>query len=154
DVLETVPEQDQKTAAPVPQLTGHIELKQLSFRYDPLSPYVLTNISITIRPGQKVALVGRTGAGKSSLAKLLLGLYQPTAGEILYDDIPLSTLNYRSLRQQFGVIHQETQLFSGSIRQNIAFGDTQIPLEQIIEAARQAGIHDEIMQMPMGYETL
>ncbi|HKX31360.1 MAG TPA: peptidase domain-containing ABC transporter [Blastocatellia bacterium] len=154
DVLEAAPEQDPQTTLGTPQMTGQIEIRRLGFRYDAISPPALIDISITIRPAQKVALVGRTGAGKSSLAKLLLGLYPPTAGEILYDGLPLSALNYRQLRRQFGVIHQETQLFSGSIRQNIAFCDMQMPLDRVIEAARLSMIHDEIMQMPMGYETL
>jgi ABC-type bacteriocin/lantibiotic exporter with double-glycine peptidase domain len=129
-------------------------LKQVGFRYDPHAPWVLRDISVTIAPGQKVALVGRTGSGKSTLAMLLLGLYPPTEGEILYDGIPLQHLNYRTLRSQFGVVLQESFLFSGSIRQNIAFNDPSLSLEQVIEAARLAVIHDEIVRMPMGYETL
>jgi ATP-binding cassette, subfamily B, bacterial len=154
DVLETAPEQNPKETGGVPRLTGRIEIRKLSFRYNSSSPLILNDISILMRPGQKVALVGRTGAGKSTLAKLLLGLYQPTAGEILYDNAPLSTLNFRLLRQQVGVIHQETQLIGGSVRQNIAFGRPEMPMDQVVKAARQAMIHDEIMQMPMGYETL
>jgi ABC-type bacteriocin/lantibiotic exporter with double-glycine peptidase domain len=137
-----------------PRLTGRIELKHVSFRYDSNAPWVLRDISVTIEPGQKVALVGRTASGKSTLAKLLLGLYTPSEGEILYDGIPLQSLNYRTLRSQFGTVLQESFLFSGSIRQNIAFNDPSLSLEQVIEAARLAAIHDEIIQMPMGYETM
>jgi ABC-type bacteriocin/lantibiotic exporter with double-glycine peptidase domain len=114
---------------------------------------VLRNVSLTIEPGQKVALVGRTGSGKSTLAMLLLGLYAPTEGEILYDGVPLQRLNYRAVRSQFGVVLQEPFLFSGSIRQNIAFSNPDLALEQVIEAARLAAIHEDIIRMPMGYET-
>jgi ABC-type bacteriocin/lantibiotic exporter with double-glycine peptidase domain len=114
---------------------------------------VLRDISVTIEPGQKIALVGRTGSGKSTLAMLLLGLYQPTNGDILYDGQPFRHLNYRSLRSQFGVVLQEAFVFSGSIRENIAFNTPGLALDRVKDAARLAAIHDEIMQMPMGYET-
>jgi len=154
DVLAAEPEQDLQVVQHTPRLTGRIELKHVSFRYDSNAPWVLRDISVTIEPGQKVALVGRTASGKSTLAKLLLGLYTPSEGEILYDGIPLQNLNYRTLRSQFGTVLQESFLFSGSIRQNIAFNDPSLSLEQVIEAARLAAIHDEIIQMPMGYETM
>lgn len=154
DVVEAEPEQDLQEVQPAPPLTGRIELKHVNFRYDPYAPLVLHDISVTIEPGQKVALAGRTGSGKSTLAKLLLGLYTPTEGDIFYDGISLQCLNYRSLRSQFGVVLQESFLFSGSIRQTIAFNDPNLSLERVMKAARLAHIHDEIMQMPMGYETL
>jgi ATP-binding cassette, subfamily B, bacterial len=84
----------------------------------------------------------------------LLGLYIPTEGEIRYDGIPLQNLDYRALRSQFGVVLQEFFMFNGSIRQNIAFNDPGLPLERIVKAAQTAAIHDEILEMPMGYETM
>ncbi len=154
DVLEAEPEPDWGLAQPAPRLTGGMELRNVSFRYDPNAPPVLRDISVTVEPGQKVALVGRSGSGKSTLAKLLLGLYVPTEGEILYDSMSLRGIDRRGLRSQFGVVLQEPFLFSGSIRRNIAFNDPSLPLQQVIEAARLAGIHDEVLRMPMGYETL
>lgn len=154
DVLESEPEQDERTVLDTPTLSGKIELREVSFRYDPNAPLVLKDISVAIEPRQKVAVVGRTGSGKSTLGKLLLGLYPPTSGEILYDGISLQDLNYRTLRTQFGVVLQESLLFSGSIRENISFNDPALEFEQIIEAARMAAIHDDIQEMPMGYETL
>jgi ABC-type bacteriocin/lantibiotic exporter with double-glycine peptidase domain len=153
DVVEAEPEQAPAIVQGTPRLTGRIELRNVSFRYAPSAPMVLDNMSLTIEPGQKVALVGRTGSGKSTLAMLLLGLYAPTEGEILYDGLPLQRLNYRALRSQFGVVLQEPFLFSGSIRQNIAFSNPNLHLDQVVEAARRAMIHEEISVMPMGYET-
>lgn len=153
DVLDAKPEQapgDGMTRT----LVGRIDLSNVSFRYDSNAPLVLRDISLSVKPGQKVALVGPTGSGKSTLALLLLGLYTPTEGEILYDGVPLQAFNYRSLRGQFGVVLQESFLFSGSIRQNIALNSPSLPLEETIKAATLAGIHDDIARMPMAYETI
>jgi ABC-type bacteriocin/lantibiotic exporter with double-glycine peptidase domain len=153
DVLDAAPEQEPSQVRAAPRLRGHIALQQVSFRYAPTAPLVLRNISLTIEPGQKIALVGRSGSGKSTLARLLLGLYQPTAGDVLYDGMPLPALNWRTLRGQFGVVLQEPVLFSGSIRQNIAMHNPGLGLEQVQAAARMAAIHEEIMALPMGYDT-
>lgn len=154
DIFMTEPEQTIDTAQDAPPLTGQIELRNVSFRHTTYSEWVLQNISVKIQPGQKVAIVGRSGSGKSTLARVLLGLFLPTSGEILYDDFPLQTLNYRTLRQQFGIVLQETFLFSGSIRQNISFSKPSIAVEAVMQAAKMAVIHDDIASMPMGYETL
>lgn len=146
-------DRDKNTALPVKRLSGQIELQDVSFSYAPHLPPVLRDISLTIAPGQKIALVGRTGAGKSTLARLLLGLYPPTGGQIYYDGLSIRQLDYRWLRSQFGVALQDVFLMSGSIRQNIAFNAPDLPLAQVIQAAKVAAIHDEIMRLPMGYET-
>lgn len=154
DVIEAEPEQDAGRVRHTPALSGRIVLSDICFQYDRHGPLVLRGISLEIAPGQKVALVGRSGSGKSTLAALLLGLYPPGDGEIRYDDIPLQQLNYRTLRGQFGVVLQEPFLFSGSIRQNIAFSAPGCSFDQVVAAAQLAAIHDEIVRMPMGYETL
>jgi ABC-type bacteriocin/lantibiotic exporter with double-glycine peptidase domain len=155
DVAQAVPEQEESDdIQPTPPLTGSIAVKGLSFRYDANAPLVLQDISFSVRPGQKVAIVGQTGSGKSTLAKLLLALYEPTAGSIEYDNLPLTQLSYRSLRRQIGVVLQESFLFNGPIRHNIAFNDPDMSLEQVVTAARQAAIHQDITQMPMGYESV
>jgi len=154
DVLEAEPEQLPSRKITFTKLSGGIELHNISFRYDTNAPLVLKNISCLIEPGQKVALVGATGCGKSTLAMLLLGLFPPTRGEIYYDDLSLSELNLQALRSQFGIVLQEPIIFSDSIRQNIIFGNPGIDTQEVIEAAKRASLHDEIMKMPMGYETI
>lgn len=154
DIVEAEPEQDSQSVAQPPQLLGQIELKNVSFRYTPNAAVVLRNINLCVQTGQKVALVGRTGSGKSTLGRLLLGLYSPTEGEILYDGIALRSLDYRAVRRQFGVVLQESTLFSGSIRENIALNDPSMDLDQVVQATQAAAIHEDILQMPMGYETI
>ncbi|GCE23817.1 peptidase domain-containing ABC transporter [Dictyobacter kobayashii] len=153
DVYQADVEQDIHAVQPPPTLTGHIELDHLSFRYNPQLPMVLTDLSLVIEPGQKIALVGQTGSGKSTLGKLLLGLYNPTSGEIYYDGISLQTMNYQAVREQIGVVIQESGIFSGSIRQNIAFAHPDVDMDQIIWASKQACLHEDIAAMPMRYET-
>ncbi|KAA9378332.1 peptidase domain-containing ABC transporter [Microbispora cellulosiformans] len=152
DILAAEPEPS--TGIEVLRLRGGIELRGVGFRHDPRGAWTLRDVSLVVRPGQKVALVGPSGSGKSTLARLLLALYRPTAGEIRYDGVPAAELNPRSLRRQFGVVTQEPSLFTGTIRENIALNLPEAGLDRIAEAARIAGLHDEIMAMPMGYETI
>jgi len=154
DMVDAEPEQDRDRVQAAPPLAGRIELRNVGFRYGPNSPWVLRGVSATIEPGQKVAVVGRSGPGKSTLARLRIGPYGPPEGEILYDGIPLERLDYRTLRLQVGVVLQESLVFSGSIRKNIAFNDPDLSLDEVVRAAKLAAIHDDILQMPMGYETL
>jgi ATP-binding cassette subfamily B protein len=153
DITQAVPEQDSKMVPQAPRLKGGIELRNVSFRYDVQSPRVLRDISLTIYPGQKVALVGRTGSGKSTLAKLLLGLYTPTEGNIEYDGVPLHSMNLQSVRKQWGTALQEPFLLSSSLRENISMQSPEISEAEMIRAAVRAEIHDDVMRMPMGYET-
>ncbi len=154
DVTEAEPEQKEQEVQQPPQLTGNIRLEHVSFSYAADVPEVLHGIDLAVEAGQKVAIVGPSGSGKSTLGKLLLGLYVPTKGTILYDGIPLQQLNYREVRRQFGVVLQEFALFSGSVLSNIALNNPTIDKEQVVEAAEIAAIHEDIMDMPMGYETL
>ncbi|HTK06759.1 MAG TPA: peptidase domain-containing ABC transporter [Ktedonobacteraceae bacterium] len=154
DVLKAEPEQDVQQVRTPPKLTGRIEIRNVSFQYAPTMPWILNDLSVNIRPGQKVALVGKTGSGKSTLGKLCIGLMTPTKGTILFDGIPLQTLNYREVRSQFGVVLQEAFIFSGSVRENIALNHPAMDMQAIVQAAQAAAIHDDIEKMPMGYETL
>ncbi|MER6173112.1 peptidase domain-containing ABC transporter [Streptosporangium sp. NPDC001681] len=152
DILASEPEPSE--GIEVLRLRGAVELRGVGFRHDPRGPWVVRDVSVSIRPGQKVALVGASGSGKSTLARLLLTLHTPVEGEILYDGVPASELNLRTLRRQFGVVGQATSLFNGSIRENIALNLPDAPLERVVAAAEVAALHEEIMAMPMGYETV
>ena len=153
-VLRVPAAQELGSVRPAPTLTGRIEIDDVSFRYDESSAWAVRGVSVEIEPGMKVALVGRTGSGKSSLAKLILGLYEPTHGEVRFDGIPLAELDHRTVRAQCGVVMQEPRVFNGTIRQNIAFHDPAMSLATIVRAAKLAELHDDIMRMPMSYDTL
>ncbi|MEU5864598.1 peptidase domain-containing ABC transporter [Nonomuraea sp. NPDC047529] len=152
DILASEPEPS--NGIEVLRLRGSVELRGVSFRHDPRAPWTVRDVSVSIRPGQKVALVGSSGSGKSTLARLLLALHTPVLGEIRYDGVPAAELNLRTLRRQFGVVTQDPSLFSGSIRENIALNEPGASLERVVAAARLAALHDEITDMPMGYETM
>lgn len=153
DVLDAKPEYLAGETRSLPRLSRTIEFRNVYFQYDTGEP-VLRNISFVIESGKKVAIVGETGSGKSTLALLLLGLYLPSQGEILFDGVQVSNLELKSLRSKFGVVLQEPFLFNTSIRNNIAFSNPGLQLGSIMEAAHVAHIHHEIEQMPLQYETL
>ncbi|TYB50504.1 peptidase domain-containing ABC transporter [Nonomuraea sp. PA05] len=152
DILAAEPEPSD--GIEVLRLRGAVELRGVGFRHDPRGPWTVRDVSVAVRPGQKVALVGASGSGKSTLARLLLALHDPVEGEIRYDGVPAAELNLRTLRRQFGVVTQDPSLFNGSIRENIALNDPGAPMERVVAAARLAALHDEIAAMPMGYETI
>ncbi|MFK3780131.1 peptidase domain-containing ABC transporter [Agrobacterium sp. NPDC089420] len=135
-------------------LAGALEMRNLSFRYAEREAWVLKDVSLTIKPGQSVVFVGPSGGGKSTLLKLLMGLYPPNEGEVLVDDLPLNTLGMRTYRGQIGAVMQDDQLFAGTIADNIAFFDPDIDLARVETVAGLVGLHDEILRMPMGYMTL
>ncbi|AOW98421.1 peptidase C39 [Moorena producens PAL-8-15-08-1] len=156
DVLDAEPEEDLLNQArqSLPSIQGHIAFDNVTFRYHPESDLnVLENLSFQVKPGQMVALVGRSGSGKTTISKLVLGLYPPTDGKVLIDGLDLTTLSLGSLRSQVGVVDQDTFLFGGTIRENISLGHPAASLDEIIEAARLAGADEFIKQLPMGYET-
>ncbi len=154
DVLETPKEQERGEVPRAGRLGGRITLDDVSFRYGPAAPLVVRDVSLDVAPGSFVALVGSSGAGKSTLANLCLGLYRPTSGRILFDGVDLEGLELRSVRSQLGIVSQQPYLFGISIRDNIALADPALPLSKVTEAAMLAHIHDDVMAMPMGYDTL
>jgi ABC-type bacteriocin/lantibiotic exporter with double-glycine peptidase domain len=131
-----------------------VELSHVSFRYDDDSPYILNDLSLKIKPGEYVAIVGRTGCGKSTLMRLLLGFEKPEKGAIYYDGRDMSKLDLRSLRRRIGAVMQSGSLFQGDIYSNIVISAPQLTLEDAWEAAEMAGIADDIRAMPMGMQTL
>ncbi|NEO43781.1 MAG: ATP-binding cassette domain-containing protein [Moorea sp. SIO4A3] len=156
DVLDAEPEEDLLNQArqSLPSIQGHIAFDNVTFRYHPESDLnVLENLSFQVKPGQMVALVGRSGSGKTTISKLVLGLYPPTDGKVLIDGLDITSLSLGSLRSQVGVVDQDTFLFGGTIRENISLGHPAASLDEIIEAARLAGADEFIKQLPMGYET-
>jgi ATP-binding cassette, subfamily B, bacterial len=154
DVLNTKPEQSGQDAARVPKLTGRVTLQEVAFRYNERAPLAVRDVSVDIKPGTTVAIVGRSGCGKSTLASLIAGLYRPVGGRILFDGHDLARLDLRALRRQIGIVFQQPYLFAGSIRSNIALGDPGLSLDRVIAAARAAAVHEDIDAMPMGYDTL
>ncbi len=153
EVFDTPKEQDLREASPPGTLSGRIEVEDVSFRYGPLAPLVVREVSVEIVPGELLGIVGRSGSGKSTLASLLFGLHMPSEGRILYDGSNLETLDLQQVRQQLGIVTQHPFLFGASIRRNIALNEPDAPLTRVIEAARKAEIHDDIATMPMGYDT-
>jgi ATP-binding cassette subfamily B protein len=154
DVFDTEPEADFERLVDVSSLSGAIRLEDVSFRYGERSPLVVRDVSLDIQAGQFIAIVGPSGSGKSTLATLLVALYAPTSGRVLYDGRDLASLNPRAVRRKMGIVVQKPYLFASSVRSNIALADPALPLDTIMEAAKAASVHDEIMAMPMQYETL
>jgi ABC-type bacteriocin/lantibiotic exporter with double-glycine peptidase domain len=140
--------------APVTSVSGSIELSHVSFRYEENAPWVLRNLSLKIRAGEYVAIVGRTGCGKSTLVRLLLGFEKPQNGAVYYDGRDLDTIDPRSLRRKMGVVTQDGQLFQGDIFANITISAPWLTLDEAWEAAELAGIADDIRDMPMGMQTM
>ena len=136
------------------RLSGGVELNNVSFGYDENMPLVIDNLSLKIRPGQYVAIVGKTGCGKSTLMRLLLGFEHPKKGAIYYDGKDLEKIELRSLRRRIGVVMQNGKLFQGDIYSNIVISAPWLSLQDAWEAAELAGIADDIKSMPMGMDTM
>jgi ABC-type bacteriocin/lantibiotic exporter with double-glycine peptidase domain len=156
DVLEAEPERaisPRRAHARATRLAGSIEARDLAYRFTADGPLVVSGVSFTVRPGEKLGIVGATGSGKSTILMLLLGLYRPTAGEVFYDGVPLSELDPREVRQCCGVVLQDSAVFGGSIRNNIEINAPGSSREQLNRASRIAGIADEIARFPLGYDT-
>ena len=154
DVHAAPPEQSRDVVRANPRLRGAIDVERVSFRYAPIDPLVVDDVSLSIRAGELVAIVGRSGSGKTSLANLLAGLHPPSSGRVLFDGVSVADLDLRALRAQLGIVTQRTHLFAASIRANIALGDPALSLPAIARAAKCAAIDEDIDAMPMGYETL
>lgn len=149
---------DVRTEAPaqrqsLPNIHGDIVFDHVDFRYRPDGPKVLKDVTLHIKPGQIVGIVGRSGSGKSTVAKLLQRLYLPECGSLRIDGVDLAIADPAWLRRQVGVVLQENRLFNRSVRENIALTNPAAPLEAVIRAATLAGAHEFITALPEGYDT-
>lgn len=154
DILDLQPEiQEIADAKPLPYIKGDVRFENVSFSYNPNEP-VLTELSFANKAGQMVAIVGPSGAGKSTIANLLPRFYDITAGKIFIDDLDIKSVTLDSLREQIGIVPQETMLFNGTVYDNIRYGNLQATREEIEQAARDANAEKFILQLPAGYETM
>lgn len=154
DILNTRTEVPPTTAAQMPPLKGRIQFDGVTFRYRPEAPPVLHGLSIDVKAGEVLGIVGRSGSGKSTLTKLVQRLYTPEQGRVLVDGIDISLIDAAQLRRQIGVVLQENLLFNRSVRENIAIVDPAAPIEAVMHAARLAGAHEFISELPEGYDTV
>jgi ATP-binding cassette subfamily B protein len=145
---------DKPGAAPLPPITGHVRFDNVSFRYVGADRDVLHEISFTAQPGQTIAIVGATGSGKTTIINLIPRFYDVTGGAVRIDDHDVRDVTLDSLRRQIGIVLQESTLFSGTIRDNIAYGRPDAPMEQVIAAAQAAAAQDFIVSFPQGYDTV
>ena len=154
EVLDIQPEAyEAPDAIDIPRIKGNVEFRELSFAYDGHVKPVLNHINLKVNAGELIALVGPSGAGKTTLVSLLTRFYEVESGEITIDGYPISKLTLKSLRQQVGLVPQETVIFGGTVRENIAYGRFDATEEEIIQAAKSANAHEFITQLPNGYDT-
>jgi len=153
DILDTEPDiKDMPGAVALPAIEGHVALEHLSFAYSP-GQYALRDVSLEVKPGQTIAIVGPSGAGKTTIANLLPRFYEATEGSILVDGKDIRTVTMQSLRQQIGIVPQETVLFNGTVYDNILYGRLDATHEEVIAAAKAANAHNFIDRMPDQYQT-
>src|SRR5215217_3282780 len=154
DVMDEEPEvQDRNGAGELPRIEGHVRFDDVRFGYGETGPEVLHGIDLDVPPGTTVALVGHTGAGKSTIAKLLARFYDPRGGAVTIDDIDVRDVTQESLRRQLGIVPQEGFLFAGTVRENISFGNLDATPAEVVAAAQTVGAHEFIMRLENGYET-
>ncbi len=155
DILNTPPEPKFNPArAALPAIRGDVTFDHVGFRYRLDGPEVLHDVSFSVSAGQVVGIVGASGSGKSTVAKLVQRLYIPESGRVLVDGVDLAMVDTSWLRRQIGAVLQENVLFNQSIRDNIALPDPAMPIERVVEAAKLAGAHDFILELPEGYDTI
>lgn len=136
----------------LPTLEGRVSFEHIHFRYRPDGPKILDDVSLQVQPGEVIGIVGRSGSGKSTLTKLIQRMYVPESGRVLVDGVDLAMVDTAWLRRNIGVVLQENFLFNRSVRENIALSNPGLPMEQVVRAAKLAGAHDFILELPEGYD--
>ncbi|WP_377156162.1 type I secretion system permease/ATPase [Roseateles sp. UC29_93] len=154
DILNTRTEAPPASAAQLPALRGAVALRDVTFRYRPEAAPALRGVDLTIRAGEVVGIVGRSGSGKSTLTTLVQRLHLPQEGRVLIDEVDSGLIDAAQLRRQIGVVLQDNVLFNRTLRENIAIADPAAPIEAVVRAARLAGAHDFISELPEGYDTI
>ncbi len=154
DIIFSEEERLQDGSVKTLEIKGQIELENISFRYSDTDRWIFEDYNLTIEAGSMTTLTGLSGGGKTTLMKLILGLYEPTKGRILIDGRPLSEIGVRRWRQHIGVVMQDDKLLSGTIADNISFFDPEMDMKKVAAAARKAQIHEEIMAIPMHYTSM
>ncbi|MBO5797318.1 MAG: ABC transporter ATP-binding protein, partial [Clostridia bacterium] len=154
EILDIEPDiQDVPAAVELKEVTGNIQFRDVSFHYTEDTPNVIEGLSLDVKAGESIALVGPSGGGKTTLCSLIPRFYDVTDGEILLDGVDIKGVTMQSLRENIGMVAQDVYLFSGSVRENIAYGKADATDEEIVEAAKLAGAHDFIEQLPDKYDT-
>jgi subfamily B ATP-binding cassette protein HlyB/CyaB len=154
DILNTPTEILGGSSASLKAIGGQVLFDHVTFRYHPTGPEILADVSLQVKPGEVIGIVGPSGSGKSTFAKLIQRLHVPVRGRVLIDGVDLAMADPRWLRRQIGVVLQENVLFHASVRENIALADPSFPFERVVEAAKLSGAHDFILQLPQGYDTV
>src|SRR5690606_468035 len=153
DIMDAPTEPYALMPSRAPEGRCEIQIRDLAFRYSPEHPFLYKNLNLTLQPGKLTVLTGPSGCGKSTLAKLLLGFYHPTDGQIAIDGRDIRHFSANELRQYFGVVPQETVLFSGSIYENLLAANPSASFADIVRACKTAEIHEVVEQLPQGYNT-
>ncbi len=155
DIVHTDPEASLDAPLVISSLLkGALEARNIHFRYGDNEPWVLNGVSFAVQPGERIAITGPSGGGKTTLLKLLIGLHNPGEGEVLYDGRGIAAHGIRAIRSQLGVVMQDDRLMSGTLSDNISFFDPEVDMEHVETCAKQAFVHEDIMAMPMGYLSL
>ncbi|HII0044529.1 TPA: peptidase domain-containing ABC transporter [Klebsiella variicola] len=155
EIVFSEPEQELPTREIfAPESGAKLEVKNLSYQYDPFLQPIFSNLNITVEPGESVALIGPSGVGKTTLLKVMCGLLSPTSGDVLADNLDITKIGLNNYRLGIACVLQEDRLFSGSLIDNISGFEDNVDLDFVMECAKRCNIHDEIMKMPMGYETI
>lgn len=153
EVMEEKPEKENDGARDIKNVKGEIEFKNVSFSYGENEPDVLKNVSLKVKKGEKIALVGQSGGGKTTICHLIPAFYRVDRGIVLLDGINVNDITFSSLRKSIGIVQQDVFLFGGSVKDNILYGRPDASFEDVVAAAKRANIHDYIMSLPHGYDT-